>query len=92
MIDRWVAEGEIDVGVSHVTTRSAAVNVVFSMAAPVHALFRGIPSARGKACRVTRRRARLSPGRAEQGTTIRRLFDLCCATHGKAFRTGVGDG
>lgn len=84
-VDRWVAEGEVDVGVSHVTAKSPAVNVAFSMPAPVHALFReSHPLAEKRVlslCDVLD----YSVAVPEQGTTIRQLFDLCCETHGRHF-------
>lgn len=82
-VDSWVAEGEVDVGVSYVTTKSAAVNVVFSMASPVHALFReSHPLA---AQRVISLGDVLAHPLAvpEHGTPIRQLFDLCCAAQGR---------
>ncbi len=85
MVERWVMDGEVDVGISHVTARSAAVNVVFSMPAPVHALLRrSHPLAQQ---RVLSLADVLDYPLAlpEQGTSIRQLFDLACAAHDQQF-------
>ncbi len=85
MVERWVTDGEVDVGLSHVTARSAAVNVVFSMPAPVQALLcTSHPLAEQRVLSLSDV-LDYPLALPEQGTTIRQLFDLACATYDRQF-------
>ena len=82
VIERWVSEGEVDLGLFYSTSDSAAVNTLLRAKEPACALCRrDHPLARKHSITLEEVLAYplvLPP----PGTTVRQLFDLCCSGRG----------
>ncbi len=85
LVQQWVAAGEVDVGIICTMSASAAVDVVLSARAPVHALCRpGHPLA-DKAVLTLQDMLDHPLVVPERGLMMRQLFDLCCSARGRQF-------
>lgn len=79
-VEHWVTLGEVDIGVAFSSSNTPALDVVYSIEMPVRALLGSHHPLAAKASLSLADLQAYPIALLERGTTVRQLFDLCCAT------------
>jgi len=80
-VEHSVAIGEADIGIAYASTPSS-LNVIYKAEAPIRALLNPSHPLASRTLITIEDLKHYPLALLERGTTIRDLFDLCCANHG----------